>query len=637
MLMDDRIIEGYLKNFGDENNLTNIDVTKLFEHFVNYCIGAKYIFDVFSFEDITVGDGHDTGIDGLMIIVNGHLINSKEGIDFFINTSGRLDVQFVFIQSKTSSKFDSGDIGNFLFGVKDFFRREPSLKINNDIKFLRELKEHIYDLSINMEKSPVCHMYYASTGKWVSDRNLTGRIDADVDELKKTSLFSEVNCFPIDSEKLKNIYRELKHKISKEINFEKHTILPTINDVQEAYIGMLSCKDYLNFISDSEGNLQKNLFYDNIRDFQGYNPVNKDIADTLKNDTQRSRFGLLNNGITIVAKAINKVGSTFKIIDYQIVNGCQTSHVLFNNKNLITDDIFIPIKIIVTDNLNVTNDIIKATNWQTEVKKEAFESLSPFHKKLEEFYASFDKEKNQRLFYERRSKQYENQPIKKHLIVSLTTQIDSFLSMFLNEPHSTHRYYGELLKTNQYRLFLKDHSFYPYYTSAYALMLLEDFIRNNEINPKYKKFKYHMILLFRLKVGGKSLPPFNSKTMDKYCKKITDVLWNRKEALETFEDITNNIEKTLDFYESEYNIERLKKFTSQLTELPDVELTRGVVKIFHKRGFGFIEIDQPEDVFVHYKDIIGQGYCTLIEGQHVEFMLKKTQKGLKAEKVRTIS
>ncbi len=77
-----------------------------------------------------------------------------------------------------------------------------------------------------------------------------------------------------------------------------------------------------------------------------------------------------------------------------------------------------PIKIIVTDNMDVTNDAIKATNWQTEVKKEAFESLSPFHKKLEEFYATFDKEKNQRLYYERRSKQYENQPIKKHLIVT---------------------------------------------------------------------------------------------------------------------------------------------------------------------------------------------------------------------------
>ena len=169
-------------------------------------------------------------------------------------------------------------------------------------------------------------------------------------------------------------------------------------------------------------------------------------------------------------------------------------------------------------------------------------------------------------------------------------------------------------------------------------MLLEDFIRNNEINPKYKKFKYHMILLFRLKVGGKSLPPFNSKNMDKYCTKIIDVLWDRNGALETFKDITNDIEKTLSYFKSEYNIERLKKFTSQLTKLPEVELTRGVVKIFHKcRGFGFIEIDQSEDAFVHYEDIIGQGYRTLIEGQHVEFMLKKTQKGLKAEKVRTIS
>lgn len=636
--MEDRIIEGYLKNFEDENNLTKVDLTKMFEYFVNYCVGAKYIFDAFSFEDITIGGGQDTGIDGIIIIVNGHMVNSKEDIDFFNKTSGRLDVQFIFTQSKTSSKFDSGDIGNFIFGVKDFFKREPSLKINNDIKFLRELKEYIYDLSINMEKPPVCHMYYATTGKWVSDSNLIGRIDEDVAELDKTSLFSEVNFIPIDSEKLKNIYRELKHKISKEIDFEKHTILPKINDVQEAYIGMLSCKDYLNFICDSEGNLQKNLFYDNIRDFQGYNPVNQDIADTLKDDTKRSRFGLLNNGITIVAKEISKVGSTFKIIDYQIVNGCQSSHVLFYNKDLITDDVFIPLKIIVTDNQYVTNDIIKATNWQTEVKKEAFESLSPFHKQLEEFYASFDKDKNQRLFYERRSKQYENLPITKNLIVTLTTQIQSFLSMFLNEPHSTHRYYGELLKTNQYRLFLKDHSFYPYYTSAYALMLFEDFIRTNEINPKYKKFKYHMILLFRLKVGGKRYPYINSKTMDKYCINIINVLWNRNEALRTFQDITKDIDLTLNTFSSEYNIERLKKFTFQLTELPEVELTKGVVKIFHKwRGFGFIDINQSEDVFVHYKDIKDQGYRNLIEGQHVEFMLTKTEKGLKAENVQIMS
>jgi cold shock CspA family protein len=635
--MKDRIIEGYLKNFAEENSLSEIDESKTFEYFVNYCVGTKYIFDVFSFEDITVGAGHDTGIDGIAIIVNGHNINSKEDIDFFNKTSGRIDVQFVFVQSKTSSKFESGPIGNFIFGVKDFFEKEPSLKINDGIKYLRELKEYIYDLSIDMEKNPVCHMYYATTGKWVSDDNLTGRIDAEVGELRKTSLFSEVKFFPLDSEKLKSTYRELKHKITKEINFEKHTILPQIDNVQEAYIGILSCNEYLNFICDSEENLQKNLFYNNIRDFQGYNPVNVDIENTLKNDAQRGRFGLLNNGITIVAKAINKVGSTFKVIDYQIVNGCQTSHVLYYNKELLTDDIFIPIKIIVTNDIDITNDIIKATNWQTEVKKEAFESLSPFHKKLEEFYASFDKEKNTRLYYERRSKQYENQPIRKHLIVTLTTQIKSFLSMFLNEPHSTHRYYGELLKSYQHRLFRDDHSFYPYYTSSYAFLLLDDFFRAREINSKYRKFKYHMLLLFRLKVGGRNMPRFNSKNMDAYCKKMTDVLWNRNDALRIFQEIANKIEKALNSAESTYQIERLKKFTYQITELPDIELTRGVVKVFDDvRGFGFIGVERSKDVFVHHTDINARGYRTLSEGQHVEFILKHGDRGLKAENVQIV-
>lgn len=637
--MEDRIIEGYLKTFSDENNLKkNIDQSKIFEHFVNYCIASNYIFDIFSYEDVTVGKGEDTGIDGVAIIVDNHLIGSKEDIDFFIRTNGRLDVKFVFIQSKTSNKFESRDLGNFMFGVKDFFKNEPSIKINDDIRRLRELKEYIYDLSVNMEKPPACHMYYATTGKWVSDENLTGRINADLNELKKTSLFNEIKFFPIDSDKLKNIYRELKHKIAKEIKFKEHTILPTIKDVKEAYIGILPGIDYLKFICDSEGSLQKNLFYDNLRDFQGYNPVNKDIADTLNDETHRSRFGLLNNGITIVAKALNKVGPVFKVIDYQIVNGCQTSHVLYLNKHLITADVFIPVKIIVTDNIDVTNDIIKATNWQTEIKEEALESILPFHKKLEEFYATFDKDKDQRLYYERRSKQYEGQPIKKNLIVSLSTQIKSFLSMFLNEPHSTHRYYGELLNTNKYRIFLENHSFYPYYTSSYALILLEDFFKTNEIDYKYRKFKFHMLLLFRLKIGGKNLPLFNSKAMNTYCQKIIDVLWNRTAALKVFQETIRDLDKVLLIVTNDYNITRLKKFTFQITELPGLDLTQGIVKYYNShRGYGFIDSDEKEDVFVHIYDIETKGIGSLIEGQHVEFSLKETAKGPKAEKVRILS
>ena len=60
----------------------------------------------------------------------------------------------------------------------------------------------------------------------------------------------------------------------------------------------------------------------------------------------------------------------------------------------------------------------------------------------------------------------------------------------------------------------------------------------------------------------------------------------------------------------------------------------GVVKWFNnEKGFGFIEYNEKEDIFVHYSQIQDEGFKTLEEGQVVEFELVTGDKGLQAQNV----
>ncbi|MDO3384203.1 cold-shock protein [Gilvimarinus algae] len=65
------------------------------------------------------------------------------------------------------------------------------------------------------------------------------------------------------------------------------------------------------------------------------------------------------------------------------------------------------------------------------------------------------------------------------------------------------------------------------------------------------------------------------------------------------------------------------------------ERLSGTVKWFNNaRGYGFITRGEgSEDVFVHYRNIRGEGYRSLSEGQSVEFAVQQGDKGLQADDV----
>ena len=64
------------------------------------------------------------------------------------------------------------------------------------------------------------------------------------------------------------------------------------------------------------------------------------------------------------------------------------------------------------------------------------------------------------------------------------------------------------------------------------------------------------------------------------------------------------------------------------------EKQQGTVKWFNgSKGYGFIEREDGEDLFVHHNSIIADGYRNLDEGQRVEFTVVEGQKGLQAQDV----
>lgn len=67
-------------------------------------------------------------------------------------------------------------------------------------------------------------------------------------------------------------------------------------------------------------------------------------------------------------------------------------------------------------------------------------------------------------------------------------------------------------------------------------------------------------------------------------------------------------------------------------------MASGIVKWFDDdKGYGFIEQEVGEDVFVHYSEIEGEGYKSLHEDDAVEFELEETDKGLSATDVELVN
>lgn len=541
----DIVTKNLVSAFKNEESFPDtIDDATLFEHFANFCVVSKDYGEEFDANDVHTGGGDDLGIDGFAVLVNGTIVSDASEVEDLAVTNKYLEAEFIFCQAKSGGNFSGSEISNLFFGVKDLFSQTPALPRNETISEKETVIKAIYKKSALFKRgNPIVRMYYVTTGKWQSDAKLEARIENEKEALLELNIFKEVEFVPVDARLLQRYYNSAKNRLSKSITFSGKVTLPPLPGVQESYLGYLPADEYLKLITDDSGNIVRDLFYDNVRDFQGENPVNHEIDETLKS-SERQLFVLLNNGITIVADSISKTGDTFTIEDYQIVNGCQTSHVLFNNKTVLTGPVQIPVKLTVSQDGDVKNRIIKATNRQTPVKTEELTALTDFQKALEGYYSAITGDCQ--LYYERRSQQYRAASgIEKIRIVSISNQIRSFASMFLGLPHQASRYYGTLLKSIEKKIFAPGHPPIAYYASALALYRFEALVRKKTINAKYRPFKYHLLAIIRMLHSGIDMPVMASNKFEKYCEVLVTTLQDEKKCTELFNKAVQTLDTAL--------------------------------------------------------------------------------------------
>ena len=573
--MENILIQGLVEEFKNDYALEFKDDANAFESFINYLVVSDIHpeaidSDISKLDDINIDKGKNFGLDGAAIFVDSLYADVNNILESDLTYNKSFSSKFIFIQSKISTSINNGDFNNFCLSVKNIFKASQINIANHDLIQFISAKDKIFKHSSRFKENPELKIVFAYCGKYQKDKHTELIIEQYRKDLTDIGIFSNIEFVILDSEKISRLYREINNNYKVQILFEHHKPLPKIKNVKSSYIGIINAKEYLKLLIDeNDGSLRKNIFDENVRDFQGENNVNQEIESAIKSKDNQDEFCLLNNGITIVVKELNVTGSDFTLTDYQIVNGCQTSSIIYKNRDILTEQMYVPLKIVWTQDNELTNRVTRGTNRQTPVVDEAFEALKQFHQNLELFYISINSQSEIKIYYERRSRQYAHNETKilRSNIITLHSQIRTFTAMFLEEPHSTHRYPGEILKSYKGKIFKDGQSYYPYYISGLTFVVFEKRL-NSMGYQKYKKYRYHLMLIAK-KLVHKNWSPLESKDIEKQCSDFKKILTNEVEFNRLFGKSLEILNKGLhvNLHMPKYGYNRISSFTAELLKL----------------------------------------------------------------------
>ncbi len=407
------------------------DEASFFEYFSSSQILKDYDLSDDEIENGIVGSSGDGGCDSIYIFLNKNLVLPDQ-IDSII-PSKESKVEMVIIQSKRETSFKESAIQNWKDVSNNLLSLSNSLsdftaRYNDDViesfGFFRDLYTKLLTSRVKLEFKYI-YVSYAE--------ELHPNVKQQAEELKGLvcKLFpnAKVNIEFVGAAELYDKYNTPAETI---VNLPLAEV-PIALGKNKNYVGLVSLKDYYRFIVSEDNILRRKFFEANVRDYQGRNNVNSSIRETLETG-QSEDFWWLNNGITILTSEAMLVNNReLQLTNPEIVNGLQTSNEIYlyfkNNLSLLDSETRnVLVRIIVPDSEESRDNIIFATNNQTNIPKASLRVTDPIHLQIELYL------KGRGLFYDRRKNYYKNQGKKPNEIIGVSFLGQCLITLFLKKP-----------------------------------------------------------------------------------------------------------------------------------------------------------------------------------------------------------
>lgn len=438
--------------------------------------------------------------------------------------------------------------------VKDLVSDDKIFKQDSWLEEIRNIHNTVLEYASKIEGGiPSCYLFYAATGDWSKRKSddLEAAVEEAEQEIGQLNIFKPIDFNPTGFDEIKDLWMSTISPIRASITCEDELNIPTMEGVNQAYISIVEAKTFVDDVleDDSENKITPGIFDQNVRHFLGSdNEVNRKIQDTLKDQTKKKRFSILNNGITIVSSNVERVSNKIIIEDFQIVNGCQTSHILFKNREELEEGVTLPVKVIETEESDIVDEVVKATNSQTSIDDSQMFAVKEYVKEVQDFFNAYGAKRDaaHRVYFERRSREYANDDIADLRTFDIHQLAKVFAAMFLDQPHLSTAYAGRIYEKHEEDLFNSNQAEISYYTAAlvyYKLMLI---FNGGYLPSKYRKFKWQLLMIIKYKFGGFPQPDVsNNSWMNDYCEEIVDEFTTKtsgisskvKEALEVVEPL----------------------------------------------------------------------------------------------------